>query len=225
MYTPKNELFKSLLTTFLAILCFSQIDRMILEVSFAPLFDVLLLFVLALFFRPVTVFICFCVMLIYVVINLASLPSFDVASKEQVLRFVIRVLTFSVAGVIATLASFFRAQTGEMLRQTTELLEILPFAIVLSNFSGRVVWVNGAAQRILGSGNPIGKIFLEVLPSNGSPIDYAFIFAGTAPVSWAENALPDYQLRFIKLTGVRNKLLATLFFPKKTGESAVSPME
>ena len=200
--------------TLVSIAVFSAIDSIFIEVTFAPLFCAVLLFLLSLAFRPLPMVAATLFCLIYVVFSLSASPRFDPTSNASHIRVVIRTLTFGVAGGVAVLSSYFRNQLLEMLSQTRDLLSALPVPVILSNDEERIVWANSSARATLGTLPPAGRFFLESLPSDGTPVDYRRLFTDATYDETVQSIVPDYRLRFVRMRLGRKALLVTVLLPK-----------
>jgi PAS domain-containing protein len=209
----KNERIQALVVTFLAAGIFYLIDRIVLDVTIAPLLGVLLLFALSLIFRPSSLALVLAILLPYVIFSLTQAPSFNMEHKESVQRLIVRSGSFFVAGMLAMLASHFRCKVRKMLAQLTVLLESLPIPIVLSEPGGLVVWCNQAAQQICGSSPLVGKRYTEALPFDGRPIHYRALFEGRHLDAEMRDAVPGRTLKFIPIHATGRRLLATVIFP------------
>lgn len=216
---PTNQprtgpLLAPLLICAVAIVLFAILDSFYKEVTIAPLFGIILVFGLSLRYPPQSVFVCFFPVLLYTIVSLVRTPAFDLSAAESVVRLCVRVLTFCVAGLLATIASFFRMQLAKMLGQTMELLGVLPVAVILSDSGGRVVWVNSAAQSILGTKPAAGRLYLDVLPSDGTPVNYHALFLNAGSVQSHCNIVPNHELKFARIRSGRFSLLATILLKK-----------
>jgi len=203
--------------TAIGVAAFGFLDQAIYrQVTFAALSGTLLLFGLALRFPPKAVIASFALLLPWVTISITLTPNYNLFDPASAIRIIVRSLTFCVAGILATMASLFRSQLREMLNQTRDFLVELPVAVLFSNASGRVTWANKAAKQVLGSGTPEGQLYLEVLPSDGTPIDYSLLFSSSASEAFVRKAVPDYKLHFIRIGHGRRVLLATILFSKSS---------
>lgn len=86
----KNERIQALVVSFLAAGIFYLIDRIVLDVTIAPLWGVLLLFALSLIFRPSSLALVLAILLPYVIFSLTQAPSFNMEHKESVHRLIVR---------------------------------------------------------------------------------------------------------------------------------------
>jgi PAS domain-containing protein len=200
----------AMLSTALMLLFFWRVDRLYGEVTFAPLFGMIYLATLTLFFRPSTIAVCFALTLPYVIFSLRTAPSFDPGNQEHVIRLFIRSGTFALAGVIAVLAASFRYRAVDMMTQTKALLASLPVAILLSNAAGRVVWANPAAKVVLDRSFVEGRLLLEILPIDGVKPDYNLLFSCETTDQFVRDAIPTHQIAFVRLELGGQKLLATV---------------
>lgn len=205
--------------TLISIAIFFAIDSIFIEVTFAPLFCAILLFLLSLAFRPLPMVAAASFCLVYVVFSLLASPRFDPSSNASHIRVAVRTLTFGVAGGVAVLSSYFRNQLLEMLSQTRDLLSALPVPVILSNDEERIVWANNSARATLGTLPPAGRLFLESLPSDGTPIDYRRLFTDSTYDATVQAIVPDYRLRFVRMRLGRKALLVTVLLPK--GETPI----
>jgi len=197
---------------------FAWIDRIYPQVTFAPLVGALLLLGLALCFPPRVIFAAFVVIFMYVAYNLAQTTAQGWELMETRVRFAIRVSTFLVAGIIALLASHFRCSLAAMLAQTKELLSRLPVGVVLSDIDGRIVWANEASGRHLGSRPQEGRLWEEVMPAYGHPIDYRLLFSNANDESLIDEAFPEHSVHIVRLKAVRNPLMVTVIYSAKSDQ-------
>lgn len=209
----KNERKIALLVALAAAVLFMPIDRLVLDVTIAPLLGVLLMFALSLFFRPSSLALVMLILVPYVMFSLSQAPSFGVNDKESFQRMIVRTGSFCVAGFLAMLASYFRTKASAMLAQMTVLLEALPVPIVLSEPGGLVVWCNAAAQRLCGSAPLVGRRYTEALPLDGRPINYRAFFEDRSLDEEMKDAVPGRLLKFIPIHATGRRLLATVIFP------------
>lgn len=137
MIAPKKEGWRAFGMTTVGLGLFYFLDQIYPQVTLAPFAGALVLFALALVYRPLTVGRMFVLISLYVGWSLITVPTFNWTDPESRVRFCIRMATFAMAGIMAVLASFFRVQLAAMLEQTKTLLGKLPVGILLSDAGGR----------------------------------------------------------------------------------------
>jgi hypothetical protein len=93
----KNERIQALVVAFLAAGIFYLIDRIVLDVTIAPLWGVLLLFALSLIFRPSSLALVLTILVPYVIFSLTQASSFNMEHKESVQRLIVRSGSFYTA--------------------------------------------------------------------------------------------------------------------------------
>ena len=212
--SPSKSLLIALLITCGFIALFIPLDRALFpQVTLAPLFGAILLFGLSLLFRPLPTVACFLLTLPYVMLSMVFLAPFDPTNSVILTRFWVRTMTFVTVGIVSAMASYFRCRLVDMLGQTKQLLFELPVAVVLSNSSGRITWANPASSLMLGSVSLVGRHFLTVLPSDGTPIDYDALFNSTNSDAYVRRAVPDHGVRFMRLSAGRSQTLVTVLLP------------
>lgn len=214
MKSVSNNLWLALSATALFILILRGVDSLYPQVTVAPLGGAVFLFALSLFFAPRAVALSFVPLAAFVVVSLFQVAQKDWHLNEVQARFFIRVGTFLTAGMISILASFFRSQLVVMLQQTKELLAGLPVGVLLSDARGRIVWANAASEVILSSSSLVGRLWDEVLPTNGSPIDYLLLYAKSRGSEDYKAYFPAHVVHFLKLQSVHKHLLVTVIYPK-----------
>jgi PAS domain-containing protein len=215
MKSVSNNLWLALSATALFILILAGLDRLYPQVTIAPLGGAVFLFALSLFFAPRVIVLAFLPLAAFVIVSLFQVAHRDWHLDEVQARFLIRVGTFLTAGMISILASFFRSQLVVMLQQTKELLSGLPVGVLLSDARGRIVWANAASESILSSNSLVGRLWEEVLPTNGSPIDYLLLYTKSGRSKDYKAFFPAHVVHFLKLQSVHQHLLVTVIYPKE----------
>lgn len=216
----KKENRIALLSALLGAGLFYLLDLRALDVNIAPLVSIIYLFALSLIFRPAGIAVVLLVLIPYVFISLIQSPGFDFGQSLSVQRLGVRMGSFTAAGLLALLASYFRTRAQTMLQQTSSLLEALPVPIVLSEPGGRIVWCNAAAQRLCGTAPLPGRKYTEALPFDGRPIHYDALFEEPTGAGELEHAVPGHLLKFIFLPTTGRRLLATVILKKSDPDTA-----
>jgi hypothetical protein len=194
-------------------LVFRLTDRIYGEVSIAPLLCIILLFALSMILRVPKMLAALALLLPFVVYSLVTASTFNPSQMESIVRFWSRLLGFAVAGVISVLAAYFRSRVVDMLRQTKTLLNVVPLPILLSDADGRIVWANQTCHGTQGIQATPGRQLLDVLPTDGSAIDYSLLFSSQG--SLKPGALPEFDAKFVTLPATRRPLLATVLLPRR----------
>lgn len=77
-----------------------------------------------------------------------------------------------------------------------------------------MVWGNDAAEEILGVSRLTGRLWWEVMPSDGRATPYEVIFAEPSRLG-VEASFSDHVVYLIKLVGTRKPLLTTVIYAKQ----------
>jgi len=136
--------FSALFLTILSIGIIFVLDRNMTDVTVAPVAGLLALFILAFRYSPKIVALCLLPLWVFVSFSLWNAISPENAQPSDMPRFLVRMVTFGIGGIMAVVAASYRSRLDRLIVQLLGALEAIPIPLLVCDASGKIISASNA---------------------------------------------------------------------------------